>query len=344
MPILQALERNRSELRRQETQTLANLVSAYQRVVESLQTEIALLNAQIAVLDARGELTVNKVRQLAVYGSFLEQVDDRLQAYGIVADNELRQSASRAIDTATVHSRRLTREYFTINPNLQRAFDVTWDILPSESIETLLGFLRPDSRLTAKLTSDLGSFGAQYMSDQLLEGIALGYNPRKIASTISRSLGVPLTYSLTNVRTAQLWSYREATRLNYINNSEIVQKWTWYASLDGRVCLSCVNQHGREYSLTVPLNDHHNGRCAQLPILRDFPVNIQSGQDWFNNLPASEQQRRMGPAMYQAYRNGEFQFQELSKVYENDVYGEMLQQNSLRGMIGDNARKYYTPT
>jgi hypothetical protein len=147
---------------------------------------------------------------------------------------------------------------------------------------------------------------------------------------------------MTTVRTAQLWTYRESTRLNYINNSNVVDGWIWFAQLDGRVCLSCANQHGRQYPLTSVLNDHHNGRCAQLPSIPEFPVQVDRGETWFNNLAENEQRSRMGNAMYEAYQNNEFRFEDLSKTYESNVYGEMLQQNSLRGMIGDDrAREYY---
>jgi hypothetical protein len=152
---------------------------------------------------------------------------------------------------------------------------------------------------------------------------------------------------LNTVSTTQLYAYREATRANYIANSEIVGSWKWYAALDGRTCLSCVNKHGREFEANQSLNDHHQGRCTQIPIIKDYqkfglePLQIETGENWFNQLPNSQKIERMGEARYRAFLAGEFRFSELSQPYQNDIYGEMIKEASLVGLLGQRAERYY---
>lgn len=186
----------------------------------------------------------------------------------------------------------------------------------------------------------MGRLATQNFQDKLLEGVSLGYGSKKINSLINQTLSEPLTWSINTVRTTQNYAYRETTRANYVNNSEIVGGWKWYAALDGRVCLSCVNQHGRDFPTNARLNYYHQGRCTQIPLI-DKPERfglkspeVELGEQWFNNLPKSHQINRMGIDCHTAYRAGKFKFTDLSEVYQNDSFGEMLKEASLKSILG----------
>ena len=49
----------------------------------------------------------------------------------------------------------------------------------------------------------------------------------------------------------------------------------------------------------------------------------------------------MGGAMFDAWRAGEFRFGELSVRYDDAVYGDMLREASLVGLLGERAEAYY---
>lgn len=344
-PVIEAAERNRRELLRNENKASTRLISAYGLIYNRLTPKIQQLENDIELLNSRGELSINKVRKLNVYASLVDQVNTEITRYGGFVDTEIRINTVNTINTAFSHSQRLTQSYFLFNKTATDAFNVTWDNLPVESVETLLGFLRTDSPLHTNLTRDLGSVATQVFEQNLIEGIALGYNSTKVANAINSSLGQPLSWTLNSVRTANLWTYREASRANYLNNSEIVDGWTWYAALDLRTCMSCFNMHGRFFELGSALNDHHSGRCTQIPHIPDkFGIEqpeINEGEKIFNSLPRDIQIQQMGLAKYNAYRAGEFKFSELSEAYQNDIYGDMLKEASLVGMIGDRAKNYY---
>lgn len=337
--VLETATRFRGQLANQETQASNDLIAAYRGVVNRLEDKLSVLMTKIEQLEAQGNLTPEQVRKQAVWSSLLQQMETGIAKYGGYVSTQNTVAAQKAIDLAGKHSQLLTQTYFNDNPALVKAFNASWDRLPNESVETLLSFLQPDSELNQRLNNSLGSSGASNFQNKLLEGIALGYNPKKINQLINQSLGEPLTWSLNSVRTTQNYAYRESTRANYLNNTEILNGWKWFAALDGRVCLSCVNQHGKTFTLEQRLNDHHQGRCTQIPML-DKPERfglqapeIQLGEQWFNQLSKAEQISRMGQERYQAYKQGKFKFGDLSQPYQNDTFGEMLKEASLKSLL-----------
>jgi hypothetical protein len=94
----------------------------------------------------------------------------------------------------------------------------------------------------------------------------------------------------------------------------------------------------------------HN--CAMLPLTRSYadlgfagideaPQTFETGAAWFARQSAATQQALMGPSMWDAWRAGEFAFSDLSVPYQDDVYGEMLREASLKGLLGKRAQNYY---
>lgn len=179
----------------------------------------------------------------------------------------------------------------------------------------------------------------------MIDGIVMGRGPATTAAAIRGELGQGLTWVLNTARTAQVYSYRQATTASYIANSDIVEGWKWWAALDARVCMSCVAKHGSRHKVDEPLNDHHSGRCVALPIVSlpngagDIPDT--TGEQWFNGLQTSQQVDLMGPAMHRAWKANEFSIQDLIEPYQDPVYGEMLRAASLKGVLGERAREYY---
>lgn len=337
--VIETSDRFRGQLARLETSATSDLLTAYRGVTNRLEDKITVLMARFEQLETQGSLTPENVRKLATWGSLLNQIEDEITKYGGYVDTQNRVAAQKSIDLAGKHSQQLTATYFNDNPQLLQAFNATWDRLPNESVETLLGFLQRDSQLSINLNRSLGSSAAENFANKLIEGIALGYNPKKINTLINQTLAEPLTWSLNSVRTTQNYAYRESTRANYVNNSEILGGWKWYAALDGRVCLSCVNQHGRDFPLNARLNDHHQGRCTQIPLIDKperfglKPLQIEQGEKWFNKLPQNQQIERMGKDRHSAYKAGKFKFKDLSEAYQNDSFGEMLKEASLKTLL-----------
>jgi SPP1 gp7 family putative phage head morphogenesis protein len=131
-------------------------------------------------------------------------------------------------------------------------------------------------------------------------------------------------------RTSILYAYREAARLQYIANG--ITQWQWFATLDDRVCMSCVAMHGTVHSVDESLQDHHNGRCAMLPIVDALPLE-ENGIDWFNGLSEDVQKKMLGPGRFEAWKAGKFELSAISTTYNDDVYGDMRREASLKELV-----------
>lgn len=181
----------------------------------------------------------------------------------------------------------------------------------------------------ARFGADIGSKAG----DLLLYGLAQGYNPRRIATLLTNYLvSVPAVWAETTARTAQLYAYRRATHETYRANADIIDGWMWWSARDVRTCLSCLSLHGETFPLSEELNDHHRGRCSAIGIVRGstWPNDVQRGPEWFAGLDAVRQREMMGPGMFAAYQAGGVDWSRMSVTYQNDVYGPMRRQATLR--------------
>jgi hypothetical protein len=323
--VIQLATDYRAALARLELGASRRLVTAYGTVANRLTDLIDALTLEIAALD---KPTRAQVARLERYGRLLEQVGTELGKFSAVAEIEMTQAARAAIDLASLHARGLAQASGGVVAN--------WNRLNAGAVESLLGFLAPDGPLFARL-SELAPRTADLVGKKLLEGVALGRGPRQLAAEITNGLGVGLTDSLRMTRTVTNYSYRESTRANYAANDDVIKGWYWFAELDGDVCLSCVAMHGTLHSTDEVLDDHHNGRCTMLPALYEDTANpvTQSGQEWFDALPAEQQRAMMGPGRHDAYSAGKFEFGALSATRTDAVYGTMRSEASLQELLGE---------
>lgn len=109
-------------------------------------------------------------------------------------------------------------------------------------------------------------------------------------------------------------------------------------------CISCWSQHGSVHPVNEILDDHHRGRCVPVPIVRGtrWADEFETGPARFEQLSADRQRRIMGPGMHSAWRAGAVNWRDFSRSYQDNVFGEMLRAASLRELLGDEARRYYS--
>lgn len=336
-PIVAAMQRARSQLLARQARRATELVNAYGRIWRDLQADIADL---MALLEAGRDRPYVRQRALAL----ARQIEAEVTRYAAFADGQLEAGVQEAIESALRDVPMIVRAGYPVGGDL--IVKTLWNRLPAEAVENALGMLSPGSPLRARMTERLGEAVAQAVADRLLEGIALGWSPRKTQDLLRLTFGRGLDWSLTQTRTAHIWAYREATRANYAANPQLVKGWRWMAALDARTCLSCVALNGSLHPVTETLQDHHSGRCSPLPVLASFeelgipapePPEMESGEDWFKRQPESVQREMMGPGMHDAWKEGKFQFRDLTKAYQDDVYGQMLRQASLKDLLAQAA-------
>ncbi len=350
-PAIEAAERFRAQLLRMERETAVRYVRLYGEIYRNLQPQIAALEAEIALIE---NATPEAVARLARWKALRRQIAEEVGRFGQYVDADLQAQAAEMIRLGLAHGEQMTLA--GLPPQLAAAIRTQWNRLPVEAVRALMGFLSPGSPLHDALVTRLGPEVAQAAEQALLNGIALGQNPRVVARIMQRALGQALSWALRTARTSMLYAYREANRASYVANSDIVEGWVWHAKLDDeRTCMSCIAQHGTVHRVDEVLNDHHNGRCAMVPLtvsweslglhgLPDTRPQVQPGREWFVGLSDAEQRRYMGRSMWDAWKAGEVRWDDLSRVHADPVYGEMRGAPSLRALLGERANEFYRTT
>jgi hypothetical protein len=67
-----------------------------------------------------------------------------------------------------------------------------------------------------------------------------------------------------------------------------------------------------------------------------------AGKKWFENLSEENQKEYMGNAKYDAWKDGKITLDQLSVEKENEVYGLMRGEASLKEILGNEAKDYYS--
>lgn len=344
-PVIDAASAYRARLLAQEREAATQLIIAYARAYAALDAEREALIQFLSAAGLTGITQANATR-LAVVQSLIRQISAEVTRYGAYADGQIARAVQDSIILGQQGAQAMVTAYGAGNAAMASAIGAAWDVLPAEAIETAIGFTGPGSPLANRLTDTLGDAVAQRVGTVLVDAIATGTNPRVIGQLLQREFGLGLTWSLTTARTAQLWTYREATRQSYLANRDVVSGWKWWSALDSRTCVSCLAQHGRVYPLEETLNDHHNGRCSMLPIvpmarrLGIQPLPTTTGEDWFRAQPSAAQQQQMGPGLWQAWQDGAVSFDQLSVPYTDTVYGDMMRVPTLNELLGEDAATY----
>jgi hypothetical protein len=96
--------------------------------------------------------------------------------------------------------------------------------------------------------------------------------------------------------------------------------------------MACLMLDGEKFdSMDDELDDHPNGKCVIVPCVEGVAdPKWQSGQAYFSSLSAEEQKARMGPGLYQAWKDGEFQLSDLAQKQHSDVWGDSPRVPSLK--------------
>lgn len=336
--VLDYADEYRRALMALEKSRVQRYISAYTPIYKDLSMQISALTAELAMMDDPKVWKVNKLQRLT---DLKKQVAAELNDFGTFVDRDIRADVKKFVKMGLDHSEALV--YAGMPKELASVIASQWNRLPVEAVQTAMGFFESGSPLHAKLNETLGPHIANLIGDKVTKGIATGMNPQTIGRLLNTTLGVGLNSAMNTARTSMLYAYREASRANYLANSDIVDQWIWGAHLhDERTCMACIMMHGTKHPLTQPLNDHFMGRCTMIPFTKsweelgipgiaDTRPQVESGEDWFNKLPEAEQRRRMGGKAYEAWKEGKITLKDLVTTHDNDVYGSMIGVRSLSG-------------
>ena len=340
----------RTALLLKEREAAVRLVNAYGEIWRNLGDSIIALDNEIAAMVARGEEPVPwRVGKLTRLKQLRVDIQKQVNDYAIIARNEITLSAREAVIVAQQEARLLAQAALPGLGILDARVMAQWQRLNPAAVETLLGFLSPESPLMEGMVERLGPAIAAQVGDKLVEGLALGYNPRKVAQIIRDELGQGLTWSLRTARTVQLQAYRESTRAAYVANPEIVKGYVRRAAQDERTCMACIMLDGKEYLSDITLGEHYNGRCVLIPRtvtygelgFRNIPEPqfppTKTGREWFEAQSELTQRQMMGRGVFEAWQEGEIRLDDLIDQQDDPVWGIMPVEKSLKKLLQETA-------
>lgn len=319
-------EKFKRSLAAHDLQAEKRLIAAYQGLYSRVRdlTDALILE----IVNAGDNVTVGQVRKMERYKRLINTINNELSDYKSFVKTEINIASSENIVLGESNARKM------IAASLGNGTVATqMNVLNPEVIKRLVGFLSPEGELYKRLDR-LPGFIADSVGQTIIDGVGLGMNPKAIARGITNAFGMGLTDSMRMMRTAQLYSYREANRASYLANSDVVKGWIWYADL-GKACPACVAMHGTKHSLDETLNDHWNGGCASIPYLIGEKNTLEgAGEKWFREQPETYQRKELGNDKYEAWQAGKFEFKDIVGTHTDDVYGEMRSIRSLEDLVG----------
>jgi hypothetical protein len=294
------------------------LLDAYENILPEIE---ATANRLVQAL-VHGDETTNLV-SLPEYIDLLATVKTEMDGFSQILGQEVNAGNTAGIQAGLNASQNMVNASAGVNVG-------GWVRPDPGAVRAAVNYAdSPEMRLAL---SQFGENAANHIADLLITGAAQGRNPRQVAGIISDWTNIPYSWAENISRTTQIYAARDATHEGYRANPGIVTGWMWLSAKDRRTCISCWSMDGMIFPITRNLNDHHRGRCTPAPITRASRWNIgyRTGRERFAELSEADQRAIFhNNALYDAWRNGDVGWDDMSEPYQNGIFGEMQRASSL---------------
>ena len=276
-------------------------------------------------------LSVSQIFKLRSWAVLSVQVTAEITRF--LVDIEPQLNAAHAVSATSGAMDAFTLTQLAIEQVGAGALDVTPMRLNTAAVENLVAIARAGQPLGDLMSLAYGD-AADGMLNELIEGSALGLNPRETARLMTQE-GLVRGFSHVELvaRDQQNRAYRLASQQQYAQ-SDVLSGFQRIASKDSRTCLACLALDGTLHETSEFIAVHPTDRCSMIPTVRGFPpVQFQTGKEWFDGLAPDQQRAIMGPGRHAAYQDGLFEFEDMAKVSENDVWGPSAQVKPLAELV-----------
>jgi SPP1 gp7 family putative phage head morphogenesis protein len=314
--VIQVMRSFKADLLRGERAQVQAMAQRWLAVERRLSAQIDALAYDMAQIARDGGTVSPTMLSTSVrYRELLVQLTDELEGYSGYAERTItdrqRQLARLGIEHA---GQAITTQ--GVRAGFTR--------LPVEAVTNLVGLSGSGSPLRSLLAASW-PLAADGLTQELVTGVALGYNPRKIARNMAQGMARSRDRMEVIARTEALRTYKEANRQSYIA-SGVVRSYKRLATHDSRVCAACLLDEGTEYALGEEMPEHPQGRCTLVPVVDGVPQpKWVQGAEWFVEQPPATQTAILGKGRYEAWQRGAFDLGELVTVRPNATWGPSLQ-------------------
>lgn len=281
--------------------------------------------------------TAYQLSRLRRYRELMLQVNAELSKYSQVTGKAITNRIQSVALDAYDDYERLIRTALRA-PSEGGPLEASFDRMTPEAVERIVG--RASGGPLRESLERASAIGADGMTQQLAQGIALGKNPNQIAyDMIHAGLGQSFKRFATIARTEVMRTHREVL-LEGFRQSGIVEGFVRIASKSLRTCIACLVLDGKVYRLDEEFEQHPNCRCQLIPI---GPMLLEppkpQGQSYFESLSETNRRAIMGPRVYDLYSRGDVLWDELVEIHESDDWGKSPRVKSYRDLVeGTNRR------
>lgn len=319
------------------------------QVVASMRVDLqsGVVNQRINELLVEAERLQAEGERLSpdnpVYLQFVRDMDDYLQRNATRVTDTAPSLTEAGVDASNTLSQQLT--IAGMPDDISALVRQSWNRPDPQAVASLVDFTQ-DSEFRAMLSTYSDGI-IESIQNRITYGFVNGWGARRSARAIADiAQGMPISQAENLMRTLHLVSYRRGTAATHAANARILQPVALrVAVLDPRTCLTCIALHGDEIPLGEPVADHYQGRCTALAQVRGFNRAVPAGVTWFESLPPERQAEQRAfansPGAYAAYQDGVVTLRDFVGQRTDPLFGEMVYQQSLLGVLGEDARNYY---
>lgn len=268
------------------------------KIEGALNGDIAALAEEMARRQAAGEtITRQMILKADRYQILKAQMNDQIKRYNKdFAIDAISSTQERAallgIDSAQE----------AISLSYPDPLSAAFDRINLKAVESMIGHAGDGSPLNVLLKNDYPD-AYNGLLDALINGLAGGKSSYQIAREMANGMGMGLDRSMLIARTETQRAFRTGSTQQY-RDSGVVTGFRRLVKKDG-ACVACLMLDGETFQSEDELDDHPNGRCTAVPIVRGVdPPTWELGQDWFAGLGEAQQRGILGDARYELYAAG----------------------------------------
>ena len=312
---------NRSELKM--LQEMARLwVPSYHYLEEQLDRVIETIEAK---MESGEPIDQSWFYSLERYKTMMEQSREAIEKYNQAAEKLISGEEADAIDLGITNARELV--------NIAEPTDPLWTRINKRELRIMAGEISEGSPLHALFAKNWSATITE-IEKALTIGISTGQGPAWIASRMKEAAQVPIKRAMLIARTEVNRAYRAAT-LETMRSSKAVIGYRRMC-YPPTACFACLMMDGEFYEKALDFSDHPNGKCAAVPVTRQYdPISDadwerERGQAWFERQTPEKQKALMGVGRYELWQQGKVNLRDMVYIKENTTWGGSPAIKSLR--------------
>ena len=228
--------------------------AAYGRLLGQAHTDLAAFNKKLVIwqqanpsMDPRGASPSRHwVYQQERYTQLVSQLEANLAFYAKTSTKSIAGAQEAAMRQSQADNRKLMAA--SMGGGAEAQGKIGFAVLPEQAIAAVVGFTSdgtPLNKLLAQRSRDAGVAA----TNALVDGVAFGRGPRAVADAMDASLNQMHWQNLRLARTEMMRSYREAQRVDMLQNAAVLSGWRWSAAGDKRSCPACFAMQGQVFPI-----------------------------------------------------------------------------------------------